>query len=181
MSIIEIIAVVFSLLSVILTIKNNIWCWPVGIIGIASYYILFAQNAIWGNTILQIVFLLQSIIGWYNWNKESKYPISWMKNGSREAIIGITILLSVSIYTMIDNKNGVVPILDSITTTLSLVAMVLMSYRKIESWIFWILADLLYMAFFFSIGLYLSTFVYLVFLILAIIGLREWNMSLKER
>jgi len=194
MSIVEITAVVFSLLSVILTIKNNIWCWPVGIIGIIFYMILFYQHNIFGththtqhththththNMLLQTLFIVQSIFGWYNWNKPSKYPIKWLSGGSKESVLGITGLLIVLFSIIIKNKGGHSPYLDGTTTALSVVAMLLMAYRKIESWILWIIADIIFIIFFYINELYLSSGIYSVFLILAILGLFEWKKSIK--
>ena len=179
MSIVEITAVVFSLLSVILTVKNNIWCWPVGIIGIIFYMILFYQHNIFGNMLLQTLFIVQSIFGWYNWNKPSKYPIKWLSGGSKESVLGITGLLIVLFSIIIKNKGGHSPYLDGTTTALSVVAMLLMAYRKIESWILWIIADIIFIVFFYINELYLSSGIYSVFLILAILGLFEWKKSIK--
>lgn len=70
---IEIIAVIFSLISVWLTSKSSIWCWPTGIIGIIFYFILFYQSSEYCNMLLQFAFLFQSISGWINWNKKRIY------------------------------------------------------------------------------------------------------------
>lgn len=179
MSIIEIIAVLFSLASVILTIKNKVWCWPVGIVGIFFYMILFLQHNIVGNAILQLLFIAQSVYGWYKWGEPSKYPIKWLDSGSRESLIGATGLLAVLFSIIIQNKGGQNPYLDGTTTALSIMAMLLMAYRKIESWILWMIADVIFIIFFYINGLYLSSGIYTVFLILAIFGLFEWRKSIK--
>lgn len=179
MSIIEIIAVVFSLLSVVLTVKNNILCWPVGIVGIVFYMILFAQNQIWGNMALQILFVVQSIVGWCNWNEKSKYPIKWISKESRWNLLAVSVLLFILFFMIIRNHGGKMPYFDGVTTTLSVMAMVLLSYRKIDTWIFWIITDVIFIWFFYINSLYLSSAVYLVFLVLAISGFLQWRKSIK--
>ena len=180
MNIIEVIAVLFSLASVILTVKNKVWCWPVGIIGIIFYTILFFQYNIIGNALLQFLFIGQSLYGWYNWNKPSKYPIKWVSKENRESILGATGLLAVLFSMIINNKGGQSPYFDGITTSLSIMAMLLMAYRKIDAWVIWIIADILFIIFFYINGLYLSSGIYAIFLILATLGLFEWRKSIKK-
>ncbi|QGM92410.1 hypothetical protein GIR35_15025 [Enterococcus faecalis] len=66
----EIIAVIFSLLSVYFCVKNNKLCWPMSIIGVSAYAALFLTESSYANFTLQFVFLAQSLYGWYFWNKK---------------------------------------------------------------------------------------------------------------
>lgn len=179
MSIIEIMAVLFSLASVILTIKNKVWCWPIGIIGTIFYMILFFQHNIIGNTLLQSIFIGQSLFGWYNWNKPSKYPIRWIDNNNRKIIMVMTAMIMVITSIVIQQRGGEYPYFDGTTTTLSIMSMILMAYRKVEAWILWIITDLIFIIFFYIKELYLSSGIYFIFLILATIGLLEWRKNIK--
>ena len=181
MNIIEIIAVVFSLVSVILTTKNKIWCWPIGIIGSIFYGILFYQNQIWGNMIIQSFFIIQSVFGWINWSKPQKYPISWISKHNRVPILCLIGTSVVVLYCFLISTGDKMPALDSITTSLSLVAMILMAYRKIDSWLCWIIADFIFVWLFLSSQLYLSSFIYFIFLVNAFFGLVNWNKSRIKR
>ena len=78
-------------------------------------------------------------------------------------------------------SDSVVPIVDSITTSLSLVAMFLMARRKVENWIYWIIADLIYIPLYFYKGLLLTSFQFLIFLIIAILGYLSWSKKLNEK
>lgn len=173
----ESIAAIFSLLSVILTIRNNILCWSVGIIGSLFYMFIFAQNQIWGNMSLQVLFIVQSMIGWWNWNTPSKYPIKWVVN--RETMISISILLFVLVSIISKNHGGRTPYLDGLTTSLSIMGMILLAYRKIDAWVFWIIADIIFIFLFYMNELYLSSIIYLMFLVLSISGLLQWRKSIK--
>ena len=70
--------------------------------------------------------------------------------------------------------------LDSITTALSLTAMLLLARRKLENWIFWIVADIIYIPLFIYKGLYITSGQYFVFLILAISGYFEWKRDIEN-
>ena len=68
-----------------------------------------------------------------------------------------------------------VVMLDSITTSLSLTAMLLLARRKVENWLYWIIADIIYIPLFIYKGLYITSLQYVVFLYLAIRGYDEWK------
>lgn len=179
MNIIEIIAVVFSLISVILTVKNNIWCWYTGIIGIIFYSIIFYQNQLWGNMFVQSLFILQSILGIINWNKPIKYPTKWLDKRNRMITFSATSLLCVLIFIITKAMGGNMPYFDALTTSLSIMAMMLMAYRKIDNWILWIIVDVIFVWFFYTNGLYLSSIIYFIFLLLSISGLLKWKRSIR--
>jgi nicotinamide mononucleotide transporter len=178
MQTIEIIAVIFSLLSVWLTSKNNIWCWPTGIIGVLSFSYLFYVTGEWANLFLQFIFLVQSIFGCLNWSKP-EIEISKIKKEYLPMLIYL--FFSIGLITcFITQFNSTNPLLDGITATLSIFGMCLLMYRKLESWYFWITADILYIILFTKNELYLSAFIYFVFLINAIYGLKNWNNLIKN-
>ena len=94
--------------------------------------------------------------------------------------ITISIIFYIIIYTILKNTDSDVIMLDSLTTSLSLTAMLLLARRKIENWIFWIIADLIYMPLFLYKGLYIASLQYFVFLILAISGYIEWKKNIEK-
>lgn len=176
MTLIEIIAVVFSFLSVVYTVRKSIWSWIWGVLGIIFYGIIFYQSNLYSNLLLQFIFIGQSIYGMRNWNNNTTNDVLFVECMSicekMECII-VSIVLSISLqYIFMDSEY---PIMDSVTTSLSIVAYYLMSKRKIENWIFWILADIIYIYMFFLQGLYLSSLLYLVFLVLCIVGYKKWK------
>ena len=71
------------------------------------------------------------------------------------------------------------PYFDGITTSFSLIAMTLLAKKKIDTWLYWIIADILFIIFFLNEEQYLSSITYFVFLILAITGLKQWKRNIK--
>jgi nicotinamide mononucleotide transporter len=176
MSLIEVIAVAFSFLSVVYTVNKNIWSWIWGVIGVIFYGILFFQNDLLSNMMLQFIFIGQSIYGIWNWNQNSDSEgliVNKASNFEISMSLSSTLLLSILLQWIF--VNSAYPIMDSTTTALSIVAYYLMSKRKIENWIFWILADIIYIYMFFLQKLYLSSLLYLIFSILCIIGYKRWK------
>jgi nicotinamide mononucleotide transporter len=176
---IEIIAVIFSLLSVLFAVKNNIFTWPIGIIGMTFYGIFFYQNHIWGNMCLQIPFLIQSIYGWSKWDVIQDTKVEWLEKHDRNILAVSSFLLTIFITFILIMTGDKSPYFDGITTSLSLIAMTLLAKRKIDTWFYWIIADVLFVVFFLNEEQYLSSITYFVFLILAITGLKQWKKNIK--
>ena len=124
-----------------------------------------------------------SVYGWILWGSKNKKIQKKISLSSKyEIIFSITIFIifSIIIYNILKNTDSDVIILDSLTTSLSLTAMLLLARRKIENWIFWIIADLIYIPLFFYKGLYIASLQYFVFLILATSGYIEWKKNIKK-
>ncbi|MGA1133103.1 MAG: nicotinamide riboside transporter PnuC [Prochlorotrichaceae cyanobacterium] len=64
---IEVIAVVFGLLCVWLTVRQNIWCWPTGLVQVTLYIVIFYQVKLYSDLILHILYVFLQIYGWYHW------------------------------------------------------------------------------------------------------------------
>lgn len=175
MNIIEIIAVTFTLLSVFLTVKGNILCWPMSIVGVTFYSVIFYQNNLFADLLLQGVFFVQSILGWINWKKpKSELPISWIKPENRGRNINFLILTYMVMFIFANELGGHMPFLDSAVATLSITATFLLIKKKVEAWILWIINDILLIILFNMNGLDISSYVYFIFLILATTGLIRW-------
>jgi nicotinamide mononucleotide transporter len=177
----EIIATVATLLCVYLSVNKNIWSWIASIAGALAYMLIFIEQNMWSQTVLQLVFLIQSVYGWYNWSKNTynnklkietlrDQSLTWSVVHAFNIVALWSICLFVSLYT-----DSNLPYLDSVLTTLSITATYYMARRILESWIFWIAVDVMYIFMFLYLGLYLSAGLYSVLLLLAIKGFREWR------
>jgi nicotinamide mononucleotide transporter len=178
-NLVEIIAVIFSLLSVVFAVKNNILTWPFAIVGVTFYGIFFYQNHIWGNMFLQIPFIIQSIYGWTKWDEINEIKVEQLEKHDRNILAISSFLLTTFITFILIMTGDKSPYFDGITTSLSLIAMALLAKKKIDTWLYWITADFLFVIFFLNEEDYLSSITYFVFLILAITGLKQWKKNIK--
>lgn len=175
---IKIIAVICTLTSIVLTIKNNILCWPIGIIGVLLYMVVYYENQIIMNTILQMVFIIQSIFGWAKW-KQKVNNITKSNNWTLSISVSITLLMMTFLYSLNIIFKGNIPIFDSITTSISLTAMILTAYRKLEAWWFWMATNIFYILMFSINNEITLLFNYSINLILSIIGYLKWKNEYK--
>lgn len=201
--ILEIIAMVFGILSVYFSVKKNIWVYPTGIISTALYvYILFVFGLL-GDCMINVYYTVMSIYGWILWAKNSEdhvhVEVSWATK--KEWIYGsILFVLSLILVTIvyyykpfIDNKFSMENVnlglyhldwanwLDVFTTSIFLVGMWFMAKRRIENWIFWIIGDFICIPMMIYKGLGITSVQYMVFTVMAFIGYFEWKRTLKAQ
>jgi nicotinamide mononucleotide transporter len=181
----EVLAVVFSLVCVLLTIKENIWQWLVGIFGVIFYIVVFYQARLYANMWLQVVFIALQIYGWYEWlhggrdKGELKISRSSMPLNSLLVVAAIagTALMAFGFAKFTDNA---MPLADSAVTVLSLIAQWMLAKKYLENWLVWVVVNLIMIALGISQNLLLTAGLYAVFFLLAILGFWQWRKSYRN-
>lgn len=177
MVILEIIGLITTLWCVHLTVKENILAWPIGIVANIAFFLIFYENNLYGEMTLQLIFIGQSINGWLNWaNKKNVaviHEIAYNKFAYHflQAVF-VTLFLTYSISTL--------SMLDVFSSILSVIATYYLSKKIFQSWMLWILVDIILIGLFISKELYISAILYLILLILAIRGYLAWDKELKK-
>jgi len=186
----EFIAVVFGLLSVWFAKQENILVYPTGIISVVIYvYICFGVK-LYADAGINFFYFIMSVYGWYKWTRKSDQPPlkitscnlrDWIISISLFVISVIVILLLLKIFKQDDIEYWAtnVPYIDTFTTAIFIVGMLLMAVKKVENWIFWIIGDVISVPLYTYKGLVFTSFQYFVFLILAVLGYVAWRKTLK--
>ena len=186
-TLLELFAVTMNILSVIYAKRNSILVYPTGLIGTGIFVYILYNFSLLGDMIINFYFVLMSIYGWYYWAQKKDGEV--LHNVSRTStneyyfilMLGLTSLLSIYfIYNFYDKWDSWTAYVDTITTAIFFVAMYLMARRKVESWIFWIIGDVITIPLYFYKGLTISSIQYLIFLILAILGYISWKKILNS-
>lgn len=173
---------VTGVVNVWLLARQNIWNWPIGLANNLAYLIVFATSGLYGDAGLQIVYMTLGVYGWWKWLRRGSGPglavtrttaAVWMWLAPVIAVSFLVLRWFLSRYT-----DSTVPMWDGLTTALSLAAIWGQSRKLLESWWIWILADLIYIPLYVYKGLWLTSLLYFVFLLLCIFGLREWKREL---
>ena len=181
----EITAVIFGFASVWYSKRNNILVFPTGLISTSIFvYLLFKWQLI-GDMLINGYYFIMSLYGWYIWTRkvDSEHVTPISKTTKKEQLIGVvlfvvTLLFVFVVYQFFDMWNGWVAYVDTFTTALFFVGMWLMAKRKIEIWIFWIVADIISVPLYFYKGFTFSSLQYLGFTIIAIFGFLAWKKHL---
>jgi len=180
-------AVIMNITSVVYAKRNNILVYPTGLIGTGIFVYILLNFSLLGDTIINAYFFLMSIYGWYFWSrKKDEVFINQVSTVNQNEIKYLFILAISSlifiyfVYDYFDKWNNWTAYVDNITTAIFFVAMWLMARRKVESWIFWIIGDLITVPLYFYKGLTISSIQYIIFLILAVLGYISWKKILHK-
>ena len=185
--VLELVAVLFGIISVLFARKNNILVYPTGLVSTILYVYILFEFQMYGDLIINGYYSIMSVLGWYLWSKtkdgEDEFPISTINR--KEFIISvliftITLTFVAFVYHFFDKFTHWTAYVDAFTTGLFFVGMWLMAKRKIENWILWIIADVVSVPLYFYKGLTFSSFQFLVFTIIAILGYKEWKRFLQK-
>ena len=191
--IIEIIAVVFGVLSVWYAHKENIWVFPFGIINVLIYIYICVSAQLYANAGINVVYFLTNVYGWYNWSRtnDEQGILQISRNTNIQNVLWFlsAIILYGVIVWILHTVNqddplyldSILPWIDGMNTSFFLCATILMTMKKIENWWFWIAGNVLSIPVYFSQGLYFTSLQYAIFLVIAVMGLREWNKRWAER
>jgi nicotinamide mononucleotide transporter len=180
---IEAVAVAMTLLGIALTIQQRISCWPVAIVGILAYLIVFIRARLYADAAIQPIFIVQNLYGWWFWahggaRGEGQAPIVTLDWRSRAAWLAGTAAVSLLVGAGLARwTNAAAPYADAALSTTSLVANWLLARKVLENWLLWIAVDVGYVILFWSKNLVLSAGLYAVLLALAVAGLLEWQRS----
>ena len=183
----ELIAVVFGIISVLFARKNNILVYPTGLVSTILYVYILFEFQLYGDLIINFYYTIMSFLGWYLWSKtkegEDEFPISTI---NRKEILVSTLIFTITltfvafVYHFFDKFTDWTAYVDALTTGLFFVGMWLMAKRKIENWILWIIADAISIPLYFYKGLTFSSFQFILFTIIAILGYKEWKRFLQK-
>ncbi|NNC38218.1 MAG: nicotinamide riboside transporter PnuC [Acidimicrobiales bacterium] len=186
MPILEIIANAVMVLAVYLAARNHWSTWAFGIVGCAIFAVVFYQSNLFANVTLQGFFIVTNAIGWILWRKRSDEQQELPIRSVKAVTIGFVLLplALVAAYgygTMLSKTTGAaLPVIDSLMLTFSIIAQFLLMGRKLETWWFWIIVNIVGIPLFASQGLYLTSFVYGLFLINAVYGYVNWKKEMRS-
>ena len=184
--ILEITAVVFGLLSVWYSKNNNILVFPTGMISTAIFIYLLFKWVLLGDMLINAYYFIMSIYGWFIWTrKENNISTPITRVNSHEKKTGLIIFISslvfvYLVYVYFEKWGTITSYIDNLTTAVFFVGMWLMAKRKIENWIFWIIADIISVPLYFYKGLTFTSLQYLIFTFIAIAGYYSWKKILNK-
>ncbi len=177
----EIIAVFFGFLSVWFSKNNNILVFPTGLINTSIFVYLLFKWSLLGDMLINAYYFIMSIYGWYFWLKGTNNtvsPISKVSNTDIRIVVLLFISSSVFVslvYTFFDKWETIVSYIDILTTAIFFAAMWLMAKRKVESWIFWIVGNIISVPLYLHKGLAFTSIQYFIFTVIAIAGYIKWK------
>lgn len=181
----EWLAVALGILNVGLLIRRSIWNYPFGIAMVIFYFVIFANARLYGDAGLQVFFLVTQIYGWARWRtvqaEAGEVIVRWSTWPVMIAVMAGTAVMAIAMGAAMANyTNAAAPLPDATIAMMSVTAQVLMVLRRVESWIYWIAVDCLAIVLFWVRDLAPTSGLYVVFLVMACVGLWQWIKAQRE-
>ncbi|TDQ01223.1 nicotinamide riboside transporter PnuC [Labedaea rhizosphaerae] len=181
----EVLGFVTGALCVWLVARQHVANWPIGIANNLVFFALFLHNGLFADGWLQIVYLVLGVYGWWAWlrggERHSELAVSRTTPVQWWALAGTGVVATAGMTVLLDTAtSSTVPLADSVTTVLSLLATWGQARKKLESWWLWIAADLVYVPLYLYKDLVLTAILYVGFLALCAMGLRNWLGALRR-
>ncbi|MEO5569850.1 MAG: nicotinamide riboside transporter PnuC [Bacteroidia bacterium] len=181
MSPVEIIGFVFGVAGVWLTIKENIWCFPVGIINVLITAYLVFNKALFADTLQQIVYFILLVAGWIKWSRGNDTSIFKVSVIEKKCYLSLSIILiagSLAMGYILKNfSKATFPFWDSAATVICFIAQWLIAKRKIENWLLWIIANPIYIIIYYLKEMPFYSILSIIYFLMAIRGWYQWKKS----
>ncbi|MCZ8523150.1 MULTISPECIES: nicotinamide riboside transporter PnuC [Paenibacillus] len=185
-SLLEGAATATGLMSVWLTARQNLWCWPVSLVNVVCFFFLFRDAKLYADMSLQLLYFVLSIQGWIVWmtgrGESGVRPTRRLTGRQAGGVILLLAALSAGWgHVLARYTDASIPYLDAFIASLSLLAQFLLSSKVLENWLLWITVDVLSVGMYAYKELYGVALLYVVFLGIAAGGWVQWNRAYRNQ
>ena len=178
-SVLEFVAALTSLSAVILGTTKRRITWPWWALSSVLYGVFFYQVDLFASAALQIIFVIAAIYGWFGWAPTGAVPGNVSGRGRRN--IAIATLVSVAVLApVLANIKAAATWTDAFVLIGSLTAQLMMIYEKYETWIVWIIVDVVATVQYLLLGYWFTALLYAIFTVVAVVGWKRWHDSLSH-
>jgi nicotinamide mononucleotide transporter len=185
LSSLEAVAVVASAWCVWLLAKNQLLGWWIGLIAVVAYAFVFYRVRLYAEVAIQIFYFITSLQAIYIWLRggvnHTERPIGKISTNWILITAALVLVGTWALRLILIELRGAAPFWDALTTVLSLAAHIYLMGRFLESWYLWIIVDVIYVPLYASRGLFVTSALYAVFLLMAIWGLRNFWILAKQQ
>lgn len=179
---VELVAALVSTWAVWLTTRRAVWSCPIGLISVLLYAWVFVVAKLYSDALLQGLFGVMILYGWWHWTRHldatgkvepTPLPVA---RGARHLALGALGAVALG-ATMHYGTDAALPWLDAALTAASLVGQWWQSRRHIAAWWLWIVVDVVYVGEYVYKDLRITAVLYVLFVALAVLGLRNWQRA----
>jgi nicotinamide mononucleotide transporter len=178
----EIAGALLGLIQIVLLVRRSIWNFPVAMAMVALIGVTLFSARLYAECGLQAFFFVVNATGWRDWARaggtETAVTVRWLDSRARLVWLGVTVALSLALgWVMGRFTNAALPFADSAITGASIAAQLLLNARRVENWVLWVLIDVASIALYLYRGLNWFAVLYGAFLVISLIGLRQWTRA----
>lgn len=184
-STLEAIAVVFAIAYLVLAIRQISLCWFAAFIASVLSVFVFAAAQLYMQSALQVFYAGMAVYGWLQWTRGRRDtgPVrvhTWPLKRHFSVIIGIALVSMVFAWGL-SNTDQALPLIDSAVTVGAVVTTWMVANKLLENWIYWFVIDGVSIYLYLSQGLVLYSLLFVVYLVLVVIGYRQWRADLRRQ
>lgn len=179
MSPLEIVAAILGLVTVALVVRRSVWNYPFALVMVALYFLVFFEAKLYSDALLQIFFFAINGYGWWAWSRapqvDDGVAVGLLDDRARFLWLAGTVTGSALLgWAMATFTDASAPYVDAAVAGSSVAAQLLQSLRRVESWLLWIVADLIAVPLYMWKGLMPTSALYMLFLAMAVAGFVTW-------
>lgn len=183
----EVVGAVIGLAYLFFEYRASIWTWVFGVLMPIVYVYLFFRNGLYANMSINIYYIVASVYGFVMWRRASsqqstvgqqveKTKIESCQRRYWLVILLVLALLTIALYLILNLlKESQYPLLDSLSTALSIVMMYMLSRRWYQQWLLCIATEPIMIALGMLTEMYATAVMYTVYLVVAIMGFFKWR------
>jgi nicotinamide mononucleotide transporter len=180
----EIVGAVTAIVSIWLTTKRKIICWPIGIVSDLAYLAISYRTQLFSFALLLVGGLPLTFYGWWYWARGMReegdvrvvhLPLPKLLAGVAAGVLGGLLLGA-----WMSHYHASLPYLDAMLTSFSILGGWWQARKHIANWWLWIVVDVAYVGEFLLENLLLTALLYVAFVVLAVMGLRDWRRALSQ-
>lgn len=178
----ETVGTAFGLAAVFLQTREKVWNWPLGIVNVSIFFVVFWQSKLYADSVLQLYYLATGIYGWWAWlhagPNRTELHVTRATPRLWTVIVPVVLISGGSLGFVLDRyTDSPVPFLDALLTTTSFAAQWMITRKILENWLVWIVANIVYVPMLIVRDLPVTAVQYFVFLVLAVLGYNAWKRS----
>lgn len=167
-----------------LTVKESIWNFPIGLLNVATFSVVFFKSRLFADAGLQVVYFVLGVIGWRLWLRggEDRTQLRISRAPALELLLIAAFVVggTLGLRQLLHLAGGSASFWDALTTSLSLASQWLLNRKRLESWAGWILVDAIYVPLYIYKELYLTAILYAIFFAMAVMGWRAWQRTFRD-
>jgi nicotinamide mononucleotide transporter len=180
--------VLFSVVYLVLAIRESLWCWPAAFVSSALTIVVMFGARLYSEAALNVFYAAMAVYGWYQWRYGGRtsgareLPIAVWPLQAHALAIGGSLVLGLAVgWLMSRNTEAAFPYLDAFVTVASVVTTYMVARKILENWIYWLVVDSLSLYLYWQRGLDLYVGLFALYLVLAVIGLVRWHRDWRAQ
>lgn len=180
----EAVAVALNVLYLVLAIRQNLWCWPAAFVAALLSMVLFFDRRIYMESALQIFYAVMAVYGWYQWTRGYRgrgVEIGVWPLGRHLLVIGVILATSAAFAWLLGFTDQAMPFVDSFTTVAAIITTYMVAKKILENWVYWFVIDSVSIYLYLSRGLPIYAALFVVYLVLIVVGYRNWSREWQGR